>query len=423
VSLAALALLALLVIPTAAQTPTPTVTPGSPAATGSPEATPTPDPAATPFATPRVPPCPNPTPGPTPPPTPTPAQPAVAPSPAPSMAPNLCPAVPHGVDPFSLLAWLFTPLFQALFLGLVVAYRILGDIGLAIIVLTLVLRLLMFPVFRRQIVSQRRMQLLQPEIAALRTKYKGDRQKIQEETMRLYRERGVSLFGCLPLLLTIVPLFALYSVFSSGLTAPDISSMLNVLGVHVVDVPCQDPANALHPCINTTVHWLGNLDASRPRVEIPLGITVFGIPLGLSLLAIASALLQLVQTRMMAPQTNDPQVIAQQRIFLILPFISIFYGTILPAGLFIYWIVTTIFSIVQQYLIAGWGSLFPFFGWNPSFARDHRPRFAPTIDPLPAPATASPGPAPRRTSSSDRAAGTVRPAKGRGRTSRRGRRR
>jgi YidC/Oxa1 family membrane protein insertase len=420
VSAAALALLVVLVMPAAAQTPTPSIAPGSPTASGSPAAAPTPDPAATPFATPRVPPCPNPTASAAPPATPTPAQAAVTPSPAPTMAPNLCPAVPQGVD---ALAWLFTPIFQALFLGLAVSYRILGDIGLAIIVLTLVLRLLMFPIFRRQIVSQRRMQLLQPEIAALRTKYKGDRQKIQEETMRLYKERGVSLFGCLPLLLTIVPLFALYSVFSSGLTAPDISSMLNVLGVRVVDVPCQDAANALQPCIDPTVRWLGDLDASKPRVELPLGINIFGIPLGLSLLAIAAAFLQLIQTRMMAPQTTDPQVQAQQRIFLILPVISIFYGTILPAGLFIYWIVTTIFSIVQQYLIAGWGSLFPLFGWNPSFARDHRPRFAPSIDPLPAAVTSGPGPAPRRTSSTDRAAGTVRPAKGRGRTSRRGRRR
>jgi YidC/Oxa1 family membrane protein insertase len=411
-----------LVVPAAAQTPTPSVAPASPGATGSPGSTPTPDPAATPFATPRIPPCPNPETTAAPSAAESPALPALTPSPVPSMAPNLCPAVPKGVDPFSLLAWLFTPLFQALFLGLAVSYRILGDIGLAIIVLTLVLRLLMFPVFRRQIVSQRRMQLLQPEIAALRTKYKGDRQKVQAETMRLYKERGVSLFGCLPLLLTIVPLFALYSVFSSGLTAPDISSMLSVLGVRVVDVPCQDPANALQPCINTTVHWLGDLDASKPRVEVPLGISIFGIPLGLSLLALASAFLQLIQTRMMAPQSNDPQIVAQQRIFLVLPVISIFYGTILPAGLFIYWIVTTIFSIVQQYLIAGWGSLFPLFGWNPSFARDHRPRFAPTIDPLPVPATATDA-APRRTSSSDRAAGTVRPAKGRGRTSRRGRRR
>ena len=78
---------------------------------------------------------------------------------------------------------------------------------------------------------------------------------------------------------------------------------------------------------------------------------------------------------MMTPRTSDPQTQSQQRIFMILPLFSLFYGWFLPAGLFIYWIVFTAYSIVQQYLIVGWGSLFPLFGWTPGFARDHQPRF------------------------------------------------
>ena len=74
---------------------------------------------------------------------------------------------------------------------------------------------------------------------------------------------------------------------------------------------------------------------------------------------------------MMTPSTTDPQARAQQRIFLILPLFSIIYGSFLPAGLFLYWIVFTAYSIVQQYLIVGWGSLFPLFGWTPGFAQDH----------------------------------------------------
>ena len=62
---------------------------------------------------------------------------------------------------------------------------------------------------------------------------------------------------------------------------------------------------------------------------------------------------------MMATQTDDPQVRSQQRIFLILPLFSLFYGRLLPSGLFIYSITTTIFSIVQQYLINGWGGVVP----------------------------------------------------------------
>ncbi|MBA3777708.1 MAG: YidC/Oxa1 family membrane protein insertase [Chloroflexi bacterium] len=362
-----------------------------------------------------APPCPNPVPGPAP--AAVPGQ-----TPAPTPAPNLCPAQPNGADPTSLISFLFTPIFQGLFLGLVVAYNLLGDIGLAIVALTIVIRILLVPVFRAQILSQRRMQLLQPEIKAIQTKYKGDRARISQEQMNLYKERNVNpASGCLPGLMTLVLLIPMYSVFSSGLTAPDISSMLNVFGSEVITVQCLDPANPLQPCIDPTVRWLGNLNASKPEILFLIPGTTFG----LSLLALISALLQLVQTRMMMPSTSDPQAQAQQRVFLILPLFSLFYGTFLPAGLFIYWIVTTIFSIVQQYLIAGWGSLFPLFGYTPAFARNHTPRFAlPPVAPPPSRnGDGESEPPPTRRSPTDRAAGTVRPARSRGRTSRRGRRR
>ncbi len=105
---------------------------------------------------------------------------------------------------------------------------------------------------------------------------------------------------------------------------------------------------------------------------------------------------------------------------LFLPLISIVYGGFLPAGLFIYWIVATIFSIVQQYLIVGWGGMFPLLGWNPAFARDHSPRFPVQMPPPPEPGKrAAILTDAAKTSSADR---TIRQAK-RGRQSRRGRRR
>jgi hypothetical protein len=95
----------------------------------------------------------------------------------------------------------------------------------------------------------------------------------------------------------------------------------------------------------------------------------------------------------------------------------------LPAGLYIYYIVSTIFGIVQQYLIIGWGSMFPLFGWTPAFAVNHTPRF-PVAYPAPT-NTARPAGAPAPTTPADRAASaarTVRPRE-RGRQGRRGRRR
>ena len=74
------------------------------------------------------------------------------------------------------------------------------------------------------------------------------------------------------------------------------------------------------------------------------------------------------------PKNDDPNVKVQRQMAYFLPLISILYGGVLPAGLFIYWITATIIQIVQQYLILGWGSMFPLFGWYPEFARDHTPR-------------------------------------------------
>jgi YidC/Oxa1 family membrane protein insertase len=328
-----------------------------------------------------------------------------------------------------VLAWVFTPIFQAIFMVLALLYNIFGDIGIAIIALTLLLRILLVPVFRAQIVSQRRMQTLQPEIRAIQVKYKGNRAKVSEEQMRLYRERGINpAAGCLPALLQLVLLIPMYQVIAQGLSAPDISSMLQVFGSPLIDVTCQDPGNTTVPCIRPTIPWLdwltpaaGGLDAHVPEVLVTIIPGFFG----LSLLALISALLQLVQTRMMAQQntTNDPQIRTQQRIFLILPIFSLFYGWILPSGLFLYWITTTLFSIVQQYLIAGWGGLFPLFGWTPRFAVDHQPRFpVPSFTPR---VENGPGqePVSSRRSPNDRAAGTIRPARSKNRTSRRGRRR
>jgi YidC/Oxa1 family membrane protein insertase len=369
-------------------------------------------------------PCPNPAPTSTP--TPDPAATATPAGQTPVVHhPNLCPAV-AGSDFGSTLAWLFTPIFQAIFLGLVIVYHLIGDIGIAIILVTIAIRLLLVPLFKRQIVSTRRTQALQPELKALQARYKNDKQKLQQEQMRFYKERGVNpLAGCLPSLAQLLLLMPMYSVFSSGLSAPNISSMLHIFGVQIVDIPCQtQAASGLAPCINTIIPWLGGLDASKPSVfyTLPIALPLIGV-VGLSALALISAGLQLVQTRMMTPNSTDPQLRAQSRAFLFLPLISIFYGHILPSGLFIYWITTTIFSIVQQYLIAGFGGLFPLFGWTPRFAVDHQPRFA--LQPVTVPATnnlSTGAPADRR-SAADRAAGTVRPSRERARTSRRGRRR
>ena len=346
---------------------------------------------------------------------------------SPSPHPPLQPAQP-GADPISLLAWLFTPIFKFLFIILAAVYNLFwslgfpGAIGWAIVVLTLVVRGVLIPLFRMQLVSQRRIQMLQPEMREIQKRYKGDRVKQQQAQQELYKERGINpLSGCLPLLLQLPLLFIMYSVIQNGITNQDPNAMLNVLGYQVVTIDCQNiepdgTVNASEPCMDTHVPILG--DVSKPQ-------TLFAIAgIGISILAISSALLQLIQSRMMLPPpdptNSDPNVRLQRQMMLFLPLISIIYGGFLPAGLFIYWIVATLFSIIQQYLIVGWGGMFPIFGREPAFARDHTPRFPVEMPQPPEPTKRAAILADAdKKSSADK---TIRPGR-RGRQSRRGRRR
>jgi YidC/Oxa1 family membrane protein insertase len=314
-----------------------------------------------------------------------------APTATPTPVPPLTPASP-GADPVSLFAWLFTPIFQVMLIILLAVYQFLenlrvpGAIAWAIVILTLIVRAVLIPLFRRQLVSQRRMQLLQPELREIQKRLKGDAMKVRLAQQELMRERGVNVAsGCLPLLLQLPLLFIMYSVIQNGLTNQDPRAMLSVFGVQLVDLTCQNIVNgvidATKPCVEANVPLLGNV--AQPQAF--LWIAGFG----LSVLAIVSAVLQLVQSRMMLPAADptndDPNVRVQRQMMLFLPIISVVYGGFLPAGLFIYWIVATIFSIVQQYLIVGWGSMFPLFGWTPGFAVDHTPRFPVSMPPAPEP--------------------------------------
>jgi len=348
--------------------------------------------------------------------------------------PPLVPASP--TDPFSLFAWALNPLFQVLFIALIGLQKLTGDIGVAIILVTLVIRTLLIPLFRRQIVQTRRTQMLQPELKELQKRFKGDRNKLAAAQMELYKERGINpASGCLPLLLQLPLLMIIYSVISQGLTNPNPTAMFSLFGIKILDYSCVNglgtaAQNLFQPCVATTVGWLGGMDISKPAVIAPT------IPIlsSLSILAIISSILQLVQSRMtMPPATsdyNDQSSKMQRQIVLFLPLISLVYGGFLPAGLFIYWIVTTIFGIVQQYLIVGWGSMFPFFGWSPAFAKNHRPRFPVEMPKHVAGRPPTPGqkgqatpPINERTQAerTASAAATVRPRE-RGRQGRRGRR-
>jgi YidC/Oxa1 family membrane protein insertase len=352
------------------------------------------------------------------------------PTPTHSQAP-LVPATP-GANPIDLMAWLFTPIFQTLFITLVFFHQVFqGNVVIAIFLLTVVLRILVIPLYRRQLVSTRQMQLIQPEVKQLQAKYKGDRVKQQAAVQEYYRQRGINpAGGCLPIILQFGLLIPMYSVISQGLTNHDPSAMWHVFGINLfpgIECPTQAVFDAAghvtNPCLNAVV-WGVNWGLPEP---ITTGFYIAGF--GISILAIMSSLIQLVASRMTLPvadpKNDDPNIRFQRKMAYFLPLISILYGGILPAGLFIYWITATVIQIIQQYLILGWGGMFPLFGWFPEFARNHTPRFPVKVpQPKPPKEGESPSAAERSAKNVDRgisAQSTIRP--NRQRSGRRGRRR
>jgi YidC/Oxa1 family membrane protein insertase len=299
----------------------------------------------------------------------------------------------------------FLPLFNLL----IASYRIIfSDFALAIIVFTIVIRTLLAPLFVRQIQSQKEMQRMAPLIREVNRKHKGNRTKIAEETQALYREHGVNpAAGCLPVLLQLPLLFALYqalirasSSIQGFVAAADQRAAFDALQAEglitavagkaneyqvAISGPCNlgefsqlpqflplncqliDPLKLQQP-IDTTVAWLGNLDLAR--IDNVFSVPIPGLGFALSALAILAALLQFVQVRMTAPPPNadDPTSSTTNTMTYLFPLLTIWWGGLFPSGLILYWIVYTAYLVVQQYRIMGWGNLFPLFGWRPRFA-------------------------------------------------------
>lgn len=194
-----------------------------------------------------------------------------------------------------------------------------GDLGVSIILLTLGIRLALAPLSLKAARSQRELARLAPEIEATKEKHKGDTAAQSEAVMKLYRERGINpLGGCLPLLIQLPVLFGMYRVFLNIFKPENLALLYSF-------VPHPDTINHL---------FLGTFDISMPN----------------HIMAIAAGLLQFVQARLAAagqPQSAQTAALNKQMIYLF-PVIIIVISWNFPAGLALYWITTTLFSIGEQ---------------------------------------------------------------------------
>jgi YidC/Oxa1 family membrane protein insertase len=204
---------------------------------------------------------------------------------------------------FGIWDFLAVPLLRALQW----IYGYVGNYGWSIIILTVLINLVMFPLRHKSVVSMRRMQELQPQIKAIQDRYAKmkvtdpERQKMQAETMALYKEKGVNpASGCLPMLLTMPVLFAFYSLLS-------------------VAIEMRGAPFAL---------WIRDLSAHDPLYITPLimGATMF------------------LQQKM--TPIADP---AQAKVMMLTPFMFLFFFLWAPSGLVIYWTVSNLLGIGQQF--------------------------------------------------------------------------
>jgi len=232
-------------------------------------------------------------------------------------------------------AVLIAPLVNALFFiyGIIPGH----DFGVAIILFTIIIRLLLWPLANKQLHSQKKMQSLQGDIAKVKAKAGGDKQKESAMLMELYKEKEVSPFSaCLPALLQFPILIAMFIVFQRA--TGDINQVANILYAPVENLPyIQQVLSGQIPFDSTL---LGILPMTKPS----------------AILAILAGLTQFIQVKMITPRkqktdSKDPQAQMTAMMNYTFPALTVFIAWSLPAALPLYWITTNMVSIFQQWLI------------------------------------------------------------------------
>ncbi|WP_051322312.1 YidC/Oxa1 family membrane protein insertase [Alicyclobacillus contaminans] len=178
-----------------------------------------------------------------------------------------------------------------------------GNYGIALLIVTVIVRLLVLPLMVKQIRVSKMMQQMQPELQKIRAKYKGDTQKIQQETMKLYQEAGINpMAGCLPMLIQLPILYALFGAIEGNV--------------------------GLYHYTFLSIFYLGKPDHYY-------------------ILPLLAAVTTYLSSRV-TMSGSDPQ---QRMMLLIMPVFIFLLGSRFPAGLALYWIYSNIFTTVQTYFI------------------------------------------------------------------------
>jgi len=226
-------------------------------------------------------------------------------------------------------------LYQPIFNLLVWLYNIVPghDIGIAIVILTVIIKLILYPFSLQSIKAQKAMQAIQPKLEEIKKKYKDNKEKLSLEMMNLYKQEKVNPFSsCLPLLIQFPFLIAVYQVFRSGLSNGSFDLLY----------PFISNPGSINP------YFLGLVDLSQPQI----------------ILAVLAGAAQYWQAKMIQvrkppadksgkpiPGAKDESMMAamNKQMIYFMPIITIVIGMSLPGGLLLYWFISTLLMILQQF--------------------------------------------------------------------------
>ena len=242
-----------------------------------------------------------------------------------------------------MLAEIFNLIYYPLFNLMIFFYNIVpgNDIGIAIILLTLFVRFVLYPMNTKSIKSQKKLQEIQPLMKEIQAKYKDNKEKQAKKLMELYQKHKINpLSGCLPILIQLPILIALYQVFLNGFKDESLA--------------------IVYPFIANP----GHID--------PMFIGLVNLSETNFLLALMAGILQFFQTKMLMgnkdkdkdkkveeenkeksaeEKTQDFAQSMTKQMMYILPIMTFVFAMSFPSGLALYWVVTTLFAIIQQFLI------------------------------------------------------------------------
>lgn len=222
--------------------------------------------------------------------------------------------------------------YQPILNVLVFLYNHTADLGIAIVLLTVVIKLVLWPLSRKAIKSQKELQEIQPKLDELKKEYANNKAELGKATMELYKEYKINPFSsCLPMLIQLPFLFAVFRVLRAGLSQ-DLYLVYSFL-------PKPENFQAIS---------LGFMDLSKPSPY----------------LAVLAGAAQFVQAKMMMANNKKKAVnkdgatkeegmaeIMNKQMLYIFPIVTVVFGFSLPGGLTLYWFMFTFFTIVQQYLV------------------------------------------------------------------------